>query len=68
MKQASHGLGGICECPDCFPLMTEEGEKWILIISMILPPEQAGKDKDCFHRMSHITQYYVGTFDGNTIP
>lgn len=33
---------------------------------MILPPEQAGKDKDCFHRMSHITQYYVGTFDGNT--
>lgn len=61
-----HGLGGICECPDCFPLMTEEGEKWILIISMILPPEQAGKDKDCFHRMSHITQYYVGTFDGNT--
>lgn len=61
-----HGLGGICECPDCFPLMTEEGEKWILIISMILPPEQVGKDKDCFHRMSHITQYYVGTFDGNT--
>lgn len=61
-----HGLGGICECPDCFPLMTEEGEKWILIISMILPPEQVGKDKDCFHRMSHITQYYVGTFNGNT--
>lgn len=61
-----HGLGGICECPDCFPLMTEEGEKWILIISMILPPRQAGKDKDSVHRMSHITQYYVGTFDGDT--
>ena len=61
-----HGLGGICECPDCFPLMTEDGEKWILIISMILPPGQAGKDKDSFHRMSHITQYYVGTFDGDT--
>lgn len=61
-----HGFGGICECPDCFPLMTEEGEKWVLIISMILPPDQVGQADNSFYRMSHITQYYVGTFDGNT--
>lgn len=61
-----HGLGGICECPDCFPLKTEEGEKWVLIISMILPPEEIGKHNNAYDRMSHITQYYIGTFDGNT--
>lgn len=61
-----HGLGGICECPDCFPLQTEDGEKWVLIISMILPPEETGKENNAFDRMSHITQYYIGSFDGNT--
>lgn len=26
-----HGLGGICECPDCFPLQTEDGENGSLL-------------------------------------
>lgn len=65
-KAGEYGLGGICECPDCFPLMTPEGEKWVLIISMILPPEQVGVHDDVYDRMSHCTQYYVGDFDGDT--
>ncbi len=65
-KAGDHGLGGICECPDCFPLPTEDGEKWILVISMILPREQIGADNDIYHRMSHNTQYYIGAFDGDT--
>ena len=44
------GVIDICECPDCFPLETEEGTKWILMLSLT----------------SHIMPYYVGTFDGNT--
>lgn len=65
-KAGVHGLSGTCECPDCFPLMTEEGEKWILIISMILPHELIGVRGDVCDRMSHITQYYIGDFDGDT--
>ena len=46
--------------PGLLPSRDRGGRKMdSLIISMILPPEQVGKDKDCFHRMSHITQYYV---------
>lgn len=60
-----HGLSGTCECPDCFPLPTADGEKWVLIISMILPREAIGKSNDVYDRMGHITQYYVGTFDGD---
>lgn len=44
------GFTEICECPDCFPVETEEGTKWILTLSLT----------------SHIMPYYVGTFDGNT--
>lgn len=44
------GFKEICECPDCFPMETEEGIKWILTLSLT----------------SHIMPYYVGTFDGNT--
>jgi len=44
------GFEEICECPDCFPMETEEGTKWILSLSLT----------------SHIMPYYVGTFDGNT--
>lgn len=70
-KAGCHGLGGICECPDCFPLPVEDpsapdGEKWVLVISMILPREQIGVNNDVYDRMSHITQYYVGDFDGDT--
>lgn len=37
------GFGGICECPDCFPLETEEGTKWILVLSSI--PKAGELDK-----------------------
>lgn len=62
-----HGFGGICECPDCFPLETGEGTKWVLIISMILPKEKIGQNAmQGEYWMEHVTQYYVGEFDGNT--
>lgn len=61
-----HGLKGICECPDCFPIETEEGTKWILIVSMIIPPAELRKNPNFANRVSHITQYYVGDFDGET--
>lgn len=54
----NNGLNGICECPDCFPVMTEDGIKWILIISMILEGENT--------KNHHKTQYFIGDFDGNT--
>ena len=44
------GFEEICECPDCFPMETDEGTKWILTLSLT----------------SHIMPYYVGRFDGNT--
>lgn len=44
------GFTEICECPDCFPVETSEGTKWILTLSLT----------------SHIMPYYVGTFDGKT--
>lgn len=62
-----HGFGGICECPDCFPLETEEGTKWVLMISMILPKDKIGqKTTQGGYWMEHVTQYYVGEFDGDT--
>ena len=65
-KAGVHGLSGTCECPDCFPLPTENGEKWILIISMIIAREQIGVNNNVYDRMSHLTQYYIGSFDGDT--
>lgn len=53
-----NGLAGICECPDCFCIETEQGRKWILSISMIVPEDN--------HKEAHVMQYYVGNFDGNT--
>lgn len=54
-----NGLDGICECPDCFPVKTKEGIRWVLIVSMIINPES---EKKKVHR----TQYFIGTFDGKT--
>jgi fructan beta-fructosidase len=65
-KAGVNGIGGICECPDCIPLKTSDGEKWVLIISMIIPTDKVGIKDDNSDRMTHITQYYVGTFDGDT--
>lgn len=45
-----NGFAEICECPDCFPLQTEEGTKWVLTLSLT----------------SHVMPYYVGEFNGNT--
>lgn len=49
---------GICECPDCFPVKTEDGIKWVLIVSMITNVEDERKQL-------HRTMYYIGEFDGN---
>ena len=55
----ANGLKGICECPDCFPVETEDGTKWILVISMIIETENEKENPNK-------TQYFIGTFDGNT--
>ena len=54
-----NGAEGICECPDCLPIETEEGTKWVLIISMILETE--GEKSQSWK-----TQYFLGDFDGDT--
>ncbi len=62
-----HGFSGICECPDCFPVETEEGTKWILTVSMILPEEKVGlAPEDRGFLNSNVMQYFVGKFDGET--
>lgn len=64
---AGNGYGGICECPDCFPMETEEGTKWVLIISMCLMEEVVAKTVEaggCAN--AHVMQYYVGAFNGDT--
>lgn len=62
-----NGYSGICECPDCFPMETEEGTKWVLIISMCLMEEAVAKnvaEGGCAN--AHVMQYYVGEFNGDT--
>jgi len=47
--------GGVWECPDLFPLTTDQGdEKWVLIISINPGGPKGGS----------ATQYFVGDFDG----
>ena len=47
--------GGVWECPDLFPLTTDQGDqKWVLIISINPGGPQGGS----------ATQYFVGDFDG----
>ncbi len=66
-KAGVNGFGGICECPDCFPIETEAGTKWVLIVSIIVPKDKKGKPlAEGGHFMSHVTQYYIGDFDGST--
>lgn len=45
---------GVWECPDFFPMQTQEGVRWVLIVSHN-PGRQEGGSK---------TTYYVGNFDG----
>lgn len=50
-------VDGIWECPDLFPLKTDDGQiKWVLIVNLS-PGAPAGGSG---------TQYFVGNFDGNT--
>ncbi|MGB3774190.1 MAG: glycoside hydrolase family 32 protein [Leeuwenhoekiella sp.] len=52
-KMGAHG--GVWECPDLFPLITESGkEKWVLLISINPGAPNGGSG----------TQYFVGEFDG----
>ncbi|MDH3712023.1 MAG: glycoside hydrolase family 32 protein [Cyclobacteriaceae bacterium] len=53
--QGSHG--GVWECPDLFPLMTDTGEEmWVMIVSLGDGAPNGGSG----------TQYFVGNFDGKT--
>lgn len=62
-----NGYGGICECPDCFPMETEDGTKWVLLISMCLSEEDVAKVAERGECASaHVMQYYIGEFDGDT--
>lgn len=45
--------GGVWECPDLFPLNTENGEKWVLLVSNFGAPNGGTG-----------TQYFIGDFDG----
>jgi fructan beta-fructosidase len=47
--------GGIWECPDMFPMKSEEGEKWVLLVSMNNGAPNGGSG----------TQYFIGDFNGN---
>jgi fructan beta-fructosidase len=49
--------GGVWECPDLFPLKTDDGTvKWILFVSINPGGPQGGS----------ATQYFIGDFDGKT--
>jgi fructan beta-fructosidase len=49
--------GGVWECPDLFPLMTQEGEqKWVLLVSINPGGPNGGS----------ATQYFIGDFDGRS--
>lgn len=50
-------MEGVWECPDLVRLQTEEGEKWVLLVSMTADPDADGRSK---------TQYFIGDFDGDT--
>ncbi len=53
-KEGAHG--GVWECPDLFPLNTEDGEKWVLIVNMNNGAPNGGSG----------VQYFTGDFNGIT--
>lgn len=74
------GFDGICECPDCFPLIVEEETKWILTLSTIMENFEVGsfydvegnldaqhkpQKKNRYHD-AHVMQYFIGEFNGDT--
>lgn len=55
--QSEGAHGGVWECPDLFPLITDQGQqKWVLTISINPGGPNGGS----------ATQYFVGDFDGTT--
>jgi len=48
--------GGVWECPDLLRFSTEEGDKWVLFVSINPGGPNTGS----------ATQYFVGDFDGKT--
>lgn len=48
--------GGVWECPDLLRFSTNEGEKWVLLVSINPGGPNTGS----------ATQYFVGDFDGKT--
>lgn len=60
------GIEGVCECPDCFPLIADDGtEKWVLTMSLILPKQKVWQKDDVYDRATNLSQYFVGEFDGD---
>jgi len=47
--------GGVWECPDLFPLGSEEVKKWVLLVSVNPGGPNGGSG----------TQYFIGEFDGH---
>ncbi len=45
---------GVWECPDLFPLRSENGMKWVLVVNISLGAPNGGSG----------TQYFIGDFDG----
>lgn len=64
-EAAKYGIYGICECPDCFPISTDDGEKWVLVSSVKVPWDNVRKECNCFDRTAYLVQYFVGDFDGD---
>lgn len=54
-KEENKLRGCVWECPDLFPLAIGGKTKWVMLASMIIPPERGGQR----------TQYFLGDFDGN---
>lgn len=62
-----NGYYGICECPDCFVLSSDDVDKWILSISSILEDDMVGKSiREKGFNTARVMQYFVGEFDGDT--
>lgn len=57
-RHGNYGYAGIAECPDCFPISSDDGIRWILSMSVIV--------KEADGSESNLMQYFVGDFDGKT--
>ncbi|MBO4495838.1 MAG: glycoside hydrolase family 32 protein [Clostridiales bacterium] len=60
-----YALHGMIECPCMFAAPTEEGEKYVLMMSMDVPETEFSKYPQEGNPHSRLMQYFVGTFDGS---